>query len=143
MLPNAIKLDAKTYKSKISEVQTASEHVLSFFSTLNLDQSETFAVRLCFEESFINSVKYGSRGNAKLPIKVELAFNEREVFIAVEDQGNGFNPDSLPDPTSDSNLEANSGRGVYLIHHLMDKVTYNKKGNRVEMIKAYQGATCI
>ena len=55
----------------------------------------------------------------------------------MEDEGEGFNPDSLPDPTLEENLLREGGRGVYLINHLMDEVRYEKNGRKVIMKKYF------
>jgi serine/threonine-protein kinase RsbW len=54
--------------------------------------------------------------------------------MAVEDQGPGFNPDAVPDPTLEENLERGSGRGLLLIKAYMASASYNAKGNRLEMV---------
>ena len=123
------------FESTLSAIHLATEEVLKFFDTIHLNSSDRFDLRLCFEESLINAVKYGNCGKIHLKIKVEVAYSESEIFIAVEDEGKGFDPSKLPDPTKGEHLEMASGRGVYLIKHLMDKVKYSKKGSRIEMIK--------
>jgi serine/threonine-protein kinase RsbW len=55
-------------------------------------------------------------------------------MLAVEDQGPGFDPGSVPDPTLEENLERGSGRGLLLIRAYMASVRYNASGNRLEMI---------
>ena len=58
-----------------------------------------------------------------------------ELFISIADEGDGFNPDDVPDPTAEDNLEIPSGRGLMLMHSFMDSVAYNDKGNQVTMKK--------
>jgi serine/threonine-protein kinase RsbW len=53
--------------------------------------------------------------------------------ISVEDQGEGFDPENLPDPTDEDRLELPSGRGVLLIRAYMSEVEYNDRGNRLTM----------
>jgi serine/threonine-protein kinase RsbW len=56
------------------------------------------------------------------------------VFVAVEDEGEGFDPGSVPDPTDDANIEIPSGRGLMLMGAYMSEIRYVPPGNRVEMI---------
>ena len=57
------------------------------------------------------------------------------LTIVVGDEGDGFDPDALPDPLAGENLLRGSGRGVMLMRAYMDKVTFNRRGNRVSMVK--------
>lgn len=68
-------------------------------------------------------------------IKVQLELSKSEVSITITDEGRGFDPDSLPDPTSPGYLERPSGRGVLLMRAFTDDVTFNDSGNQVTMRK--------
>lgn len=57
------------------------------------------------------------------------------IVLIVRDEGPGFDPDSLPDPTEPENLLASSGRGVFLMREFVDTVTYNERGNQVTLVK--------
>jgi serine/threonine-protein kinase RsbW len=138
MITGVLKRSAFDMPSAIPEVRPATERVLAFLAPLGLDASVLFDVRLCLEESLINAVKYGNREKREVPVRVEAAYSDREIFLAVEDRGPGFDPARVQDPTDGGNLEAQSGRGVFLIRHLMDRVEYNARGNRVEMVKVYK-----
>ena len=52
----------------------------------------------------------------------------------VTDEGSGFDPDSLPDPTAPENIEKVTGRGIFLMKHLADEVSFSESGNQVELI---------
>ena len=121
--------------SLLSEVQKASEKVLLFLKPLALSEASLFDIRLCLEEALINAIKYGNRLREDLVVKLEVECSEDEIRMTIEDQGEGFDPKNLKDCTREDNLLRNSGRGVYLIHQLMDQVIYNTKGNRLLMVK--------
>jgi CheY-like chemotaxis protein len=72
-------------------------------------------------------------GNRRITVKFSL--DDRQALITVEDQGPGFNPQMLPDPTNPENLDLPSGRGVMLMRAFMDDVSYNDAGNAVTLIK--------
>ena len=138
MISNARRDQKLNVPSTLSEVRPTTDRVLKFFDELKLPETDLFDIRLCFEESLINAIKYGNREKREIPVLVQIAYNDREIFIAVEDRGEGFNPEKVKDPTSCENIEAFSGRGVYLIRHLMDRVSYVGNGNRVEMVKVFK-----
>ena len=121
--------------SVLSEVQKASEKALSFLKPLALSEAFLFDIRLCLEEALINAMKYGNKLKEELQVKLAVECVDDEIRIMVEDQGEGFDVQGLKDCTNGENLMRNHGRGVYLIHQLMDKVIYNAKGNRLLMVK--------
>lgn len=96
-------------------------------------RSAAFALRLALEEAVRNAFVHGCSGRADLPIDVAWSVTPDLVTITVEDPGPGFDPGAVPDPTSDENLEAPSGRGLLLMRAYMTGVEYNNRGNRVTM----------
>jgi CheY-like chemotaxis protein len=68
-------------------------------------------------------------------VHVRAKFSHAEAIFVIRDEGPGFDPSTLPDPTDPSNLERTSGRGLYLIRTFMDDVTFNSTGNEITLIK--------
>ena len=122
--------------SDLANVQKVSEQVLSFLKPLSLSEAALFDIRLCLEEALINAMKYGNALRKDLEVELEVEGSPEEVRITVQDQGPGFDVKKLKDCTQEENLYRNHGRGVYLMHQLMDEVRYNEKGNRLLMVKA-------
>lgn len=114
--------------------------MLSFLKPLLLTDSALFDIRLCLEEALINAMKYGNGLRQDLCVDLEVEFSPHEVRLTVQDQGSGFDVTKLEDCTEEKNLFRNRGRGVYLIHQLMDEVHYNEKGNRLVMVKSLKNA---
>ena len=121
--------------SDLNEVQNASARALAALKPLGLSTGEAFDIRLCLEEALINAMKYGNHLKKELPVEVSVEYNDQSLLITVEDRGSGFDPKKLKDCTQGDGLLRNAGRGVYLIHQLMDRVQYNDKGNRLSMTK--------
>ena len=94
-----------------------------------------FAIRLALDEALANAVKHGNDGDASKTVSVDLDVNPQRAVISIEDQGPGFVPDQLPDPTADENLSRPCGRGVMLMNAYMTRVEYNTSGNRVTLTK--------
>ena len=68
-------------------------------------------------------------------IRVRYVLDSRKVTIKVADEGAGFDPNAVPDPTKDENLEVAHGRGITLMRAYVDKLSYNEKGNEVTLVK--------
>jgi len=96
--------------------------------------SAIFAIRLAIEEAITNAFEHGHQGLSEdTSIRVEYHIAPGLFEIAVEDQGPGFRPSDLPDPTLLENLAKPSGRGVMLMKAYMSEVTFTPRGNRVKM----------
>jgi serine/threonine-protein kinase RsbW len=65
---------------------------------------------------------------------VRLEIGPDQIIMEVTDQGPGFDPASIPDPTLEENLERGSGRGLLLINAYMTRAEYNAKGNALRMV---------
>lgn len=115
------------------DLAPVSEEILSAVSGFSYPDASAFALRLVIEEAVSNAFKHGNRGRPGAHVDIEWEIKRDRVRISVEDQGEGFDPESLPDPTDEDRLELPSGRGVLLIHAYMSDVQYNDRGNRVTM----------
>ena len=122
--------------SDLSVVQETSRQVLSFLKPLSLSEAALFDIRLCLEEALVNAMKYGNALRKDLDVELEVEGLPNEVRITVQDQGPGFDVKKLEDCTVEKNLFRDHGRGVYLMHQLMDEVRYNEKGNKLVMVKS-------
>ena len=124
-----------------SDFQAAKElqqRILADIAAYEYDECATFAIRLAMEEALNNAIRHGNRCDPKKHVEVEYEATSEKVVICVADEGPGFVPAEVPDPTADENLEKPSGRGIMLIHAYMDEVEYGGKGNRLRMVKYRQ-----
>lgn len=83
----------------------------------------------------INAITHGNRRDRRKSVKITCWAEGDKLNIEVEDEGGGFDYRTLSDPTTNDNLTKGSGRGVYLIHNLMDEVVHNGIGNKIKMVK--------
>lgn len=90
--------------------------------------------RVGVTEAIANAVLYGNRCDPEKIVRIEVQLDANEVVVAVIDEGEGFNPDAVPDPTIPPHLDAPGGRGLFLIRHLMDEIEFNERGNGVRMV---------
>lgn len=111
------------------------DELLQKLSENGWGEEHTFGIHLAVEEALMNAIKHGNQRDPKKSIAIEYGLNASMLKIAVEDEGEGFDPSDVPDPTLDENLELPSGRGLMLMKTFMTNVEYNEKGNRVAMEK--------
>ena len=101
----------------------------------NFDEREIFAVKLAVEEALVNAVKHGNQLDKDKSVRVIYHLNPDHFEISITDQGPGFDPEDVPDPTAEENLERACGRGLFLIRHYMSEVKILDKGNTIAMSK--------
>ncbi|MFH1655102.1 MAG: ATP-binding protein [Candidatus Omnitrophota bacterium] len=123
------------FPSDLKIVKKASLKIIDQLKDLKLDEITLFKIVLCSEEALINAIKYGNKNKKEQQVKVSLAKNLDSIEITVKDEGKGFDYKNLPDPTTDENLTKTSGRGLFLIKKLMDKVIFYDNGSCIKMIK--------
>lgn len=90
-----------------------------------------FNLRTALAEALANAITYGNRGDPARVVRVRVELAADAVRIHVTDEGEGFDADGVPDPTEPENLERENGRGLFVMRHLVDHVTFNERGNGV------------
>ena len=89
---------------------------------------------LALSEAVTNAVIHGNKQDPSKKVFVTASLDENSaIHISVQDEGPGFEPQSLPDPLKEDNLMKPSGRGVFLMKQYADDVSYNDKGNKVTL----------
>lgn len=89
-------------------------------------------------EAVANAMRHGHQENAALLVRIEMAIDGDELSIGVADEGNGFNPEDVPDPTDPENLLKPCGRGIFYMNRFMDMVRFSQSprgGTLVEMTR--------
>lgn len=93
-----------------------------------------FKLRVALSEALANAIVYGNRMDPSKQVDVRVLVTAQTVSVHVCDQGDGFDTSSIPDPTEPDAVERVDGRGLYLIHQLVDEVRFNDRGNSICMI---------
>lgn len=102
------------------------------------DEEALFGIDMAVRESIANAVMHGSRQDETKLIDVLFVRSQASLEISVRDRGEGFNPDSVPDPTAPQNILKTNGRGILFMRAYMDEVEYNTHadgGTIVRMMK--------
>lgn len=122
-------------KSSLKEIPPVIDDILANLKIKGLSDIILHDIKLVTEEALINAMKHGNNFTEELPVELGLVYFKNRVRITVRDAGKGYEYKKVPDPTLDENLGKGHGRGVFLIRELMDKVRFNKTGNKIEMVK--------
>jgi serine/threonine-protein kinase RsbW len=118
-------------------------------STVNLRRVEEFLEEISLEagisgesygkilvsvmEAVNNAIIHGNHGITTKKVTILFRYESSLLSVTVTDEGKGFIPDNIPDPTSPENIENIRGRGVFLMRRLADSIEYNESGNSVKM----------
>ena len=112
-------------------LKDVSTRLIESLKERGISEELIFDVHVGFEEALRNAMVHGNKSHPDKKVKVETEINEKEIILIIEDEGEGFDLEKVPDPTESENLLKESGRGVYLIKHLMDFVEYLLGGRKV------------
>jgi serine/threonine-protein kinase RsbW len=111
------------------------EEILEHLEQQHWIAHDVFSVRLAMEEAMVNAIKHGNHFDARKRVRVRCCLSPASVVIRVSDDGDGFDPGAIPDPTDPKQLDLPSGRGVMLMKSFMSRVEFNAKGNEVTLQK--------
>ncbi len=121
--------------SAISLMHIVLEYLLKRVEKLGVIKSEQSNLFVALDEAFVNAIKHGNKFDAHKLVRITAEVSKLEARFTIEDEGEGFDVDSIPDPCDPENLFKTSGRGVLFIYNIMDEVKYNDRGNRLTMVK--------
>ena len=99
------------------------------------NEEDLFAIRLSLEEAISNAIRHGNANGPDKKVSVRYYVNQDRIDIYVADEGPGFDPTSIPDPTLAENLDRPNGRGIMLMRAYMNLVEYIEPGNIVHIVK--------
>lgn len=121
--------------SSISVMNSVLAYLMKRVEKLEVVDLENSNLFVALDEAFVNAVKHGNKYDSSKLVKITAEVSRHEARFIIEDEGDGFDVNSIPDPLDPANLFKTSGRGVLFIHNIMDEVAYNDRGNRLTMVK--------
>jgi serine/threonine-protein kinase RsbW len=119
--------------SKIENLRKVEKFVDEISSECKLSSELYGNILIATLEASNNAIVHGNKLNENLDVKISASFKENILFISIEDTGKGFDYKHIPDPTSPENIENVSGRGVFLMEKLSDKIIFKNNGSIVEL----------
>ena len=98
-------------------------------------ETDIFSIKMAVEEALVNAIKHGNQMDPEKNVRVVYVAHTERFDIRITDQGSGFNPADVPDPTDPENLERPCGRGLLLIRYYMTEVSFEDHGTTIAMYK--------
>jgi serine/threonine-protein kinase RsbW len=127
-----------TIHSDTAEARRVQEEIESQLASRQVTDKEIFSIRLALEEALVNAIKHGNQMDRAKSVRISYRFLADRFEIRITDEGLGFDPTDVPDPTAVENLDRPCGRGLMLMRHYMSEVAYNANGNSVAMAKVFR-----
>jgi len=121
-------------ESKIINIRLVENAIDEISNDIKISKDSYGKVLVSTLEAVNNAILHGNKSDPKKFVYIDISWKSNELIITVADEGCGFKPDKVPDPTILDNIESVNGRGVFLMSHLTDKLKFNRKGNTVTMI---------
>lgn len=121
--------------SDTAQGQAVQERIVKLLEYMDYSARDVFGIRLALEEALVNAIKHGNGMDPAKNVYVCCRADAEKVRIIIEDEGEGFDMEEVPDPTDIENLEKPSGRGIMLMRSFLNLVEYNDSGNRVTLEK--------
>jgi serine/threonine-protein kinase RsbW len=125
------KLKIESVTNNLRVVEKAIDEVTG---DLGIQQDNYGKIMVSTMEAVNNAIIHGNKSDPDKFVNITISFKSNDISIRVTDQGKGFKPSDVPDPTLPENIETINGRGVFLMSRLADKISFSRKGNSVTMI---------
>jgi serine/threonine-protein kinase RsbW len=112
--------------SRIESIEEVAEKAAEVASRFGIDEAALFGIDLAVREAVANAVKHGNKLDETKNVTVSFTSSTQVFVVTVRDQGAGFNPEDVPDPTNPENLLKASGRGIFFMKNFMDEVEWSQ-----------------
>jgi serine/threonine-protein kinase RsbW len=99
----------------------------------DLDDDIYGNIMIAVTESVNNAIIHGNQGNKDKNVFLSLSMEDNTIVFNVSDEGNGFDYNSLPDPTAPENIDKPGGRGIFLMKALSDELSFEEEGKKVKL----------
>lgn len=130
-----VRLDIASRIEMLDMVQAVLNHLCG---VVGFNEEAIHYMSVAIRESVVNAIKHGNKLDEGKRVTVEFVLHKGALEVRVQDEGQGFDPSSVPDPVAEENLLKAYGRGIFFMKSFMDEVSYgfpDEGGTRVTMVK--------
>ncbi len=131
---------SSTFESRVESVDAAEEFVRRFSQDAGFEESDQYFIGLAAREVVINAIKHGNRFDKGKNVDIRLSKDSKSLTIEVNDEGEGFSIENVPDPRKAENQERRSGRGITMAAAIMDEFVvepHSPHGTHIRMKKHF------
>lgn len=121
-------------ESSIKSLKIVENAIDEMINEIGMTRENYGKIMVSTMEAVSNAIMHGNRSEKEKIVDVEISYKKEKLKIKITDQGKGFMPEKVPDPTVPQNIESVNGRGIFLMSRLADEIKYSKRGNAVTMI---------
>jgi serine/threonine-protein kinase RsbW len=130
-----------TLPSDPGETRRVQEDIEQLLLARHVNEHDIFSIKLAVEEALVNAIKHGNQMDRTKKVRIAYQLLADRFQVQITDDGTGFDPGDVPDPTAFENLERPCGRGLMLMRHYMNEVAFNERGNTVSMSKLFRAGS--
>ncbi len=127
---NSIKIQIPSLTENIRMIESFIDNAKERFK---LEDDIYGNIMIAVTEAVNNAIRHGNCNDKSKNVALSLSLEENQIRFTVSDEGKGFDFHNLPDPTAPENLEKPGGRGIFLMKHLCDEVSFREDGKVVEL----------
>jgi serine/threonine-protein kinase RsbW len=127
-----------TIPSDPAEARRIQDEIEQLLQACHISEHDIFSIKLALEEALVNAIKHGNQMDRAKKVRIAYQLHAECFDVQISDDGCGFDPGDVPDPTAFENLERPCGRGLMLMRHYMTEVVFNDRGNGVNMRKTFR-----
>ena len=120
-------------ESEMNSISQVEKLIDAQAQMLNIDDEVYGKYMLSVVECVNNAIVHGNKMDKNKKVTMHYHISNTKIEVIVFDEGDGFDPDSLPDPTVEENLERDCGRGIFLMRHLSDELEFANNGRTITM----------
>lgn len=128
------KIYSKEIPSNPEILPEVEEFIMNIAEELNLTHEKYNNLALSVAEAASNSIKHGNRMDVNKKVFIVVKVDDSKISISFKDQGKGFDPDKVPDPTAPENILKDSGRGIHIMKTFLDDLQFKFTDDGTEVI---------
>jgi serine/threonine-protein kinase RsbW len=136
MNPNGKPIDrALVIPSDLAAARRLQGEIEEALHAVHFTETEIFAIKMAVEEALVNAIKHGNQMDPQKSVRISYCVDPERFDVRITDEGPGFDPSDVPDPTAPENLERPCGRGLLLMRYYMTDVSFADRGSTIAMHK--------
>ncbi len=123
------------FQSRFTYLEQVNELIGQLFMRTSMAPDEIWELKLAMHELGINAIEHGNKKDPSKQVKVACTIFEERLEFEIQDEGEGFEFEKIPDPTDAEGVQRDRGRGIFLVSRLVDDVEYINGGSKVRMVR--------